>query len=321
MSVTFSGGITFTGGGFSFTAAPPSTPTAGWYAGGAYSPPQSTVYRITFATDTATASVRSPLGATVYNTVGFGTNTYGYFAGGLRKPSGSPWLSTITRITFTNDTVTPESRGTLSIPTGGAGATSDNTTYGWIGGGVISGGSTSAVNKLTYATDTATPTSKGPLSASRYNLSATGTTSYGWFVAGFNPSASSTIDRITYANDTATASLRGPLVTALAMAAGAVTDGTTYGWIAGGLPAISSVQRITYATDTATASLRGPLGIVRYLASGTSDTIYGWFGGGYTPSESSSVTRITYATDTATSVDRGPFPTTRSATGAASGIQ
>jgi len=49
-----------TGGGVSFSAAPPpSTPTAGWYGGG--SGPLSTTQRITYATDTATASVRGPL--------------------------------------------------------------------------------------------------------------------------------------------------------------------------------------------------------------------------------------------------------------------
>ena len=67
MSVTFSGGITFTGGGFSFTAAPPAAPTAGWFAGGnqggAASP---NVYRVTYATDTATATNRGSLAAATY---------------------------------------------------------------------------------------------------------------------------------------------------------------------------------------------------------------------------------------------------------------
>ena len=56
MSVTFSGGITFTGGGFSFTGGPEA---AGWFAGGV-SPGAgyvSNLQRITFANDTATASI------------------------------------------------------------------------------------------------------------------------------------------------------------------------------------------------------------------------------------------------------------------------
>jgi len=52
---SFSGGITMT------EAPPPSENTAAWFAGGQPSGGLSTVDRITFATDTATASVRGPL--------------------------------------------------------------------------------------------------------------------------------------------------------------------------------------------------------------------------------------------------------------------
>lgn len=60
MSVTFSGAFTFSGGGFTATLAPPSEATAGWFSGGVYSN-RTTVSRVTFATDTVTASVRGPL--------------------------------------------------------------------------------------------------------------------------------------------------------------------------------------------------------------------------------------------------------------------
>ena len=46
-------------GGFTYTA-PPSENTAAWFGGGQPGP-LSTVDRITYATDTATASVRGPL--------------------------------------------------------------------------------------------------------------------------------------------------------------------------------------------------------------------------------------------------------------------
>ena len=51
---SFSGGITIT------EAPPPPENTAAWFGGGQY-PNTSTVNRITYATDTATASVRGPL--------------------------------------------------------------------------------------------------------------------------------------------------------------------------------------------------------------------------------------------------------------------
>ena len=55
---TITAGVSFSGG-FTFTEAP-SDNTAGWFGGGNSS---STVQRITYATDTATASVRGPLSA------------------------------------------------------------------------------------------------------------------------------------------------------------------------------------------------------------------------------------------------------------------
>ena len=59
---TITAGVSFSGG-FTFTEAP-SENTAGWFGGGYLSPTYSdtsTVQRITYATDTATASVRGPL--------------------------------------------------------------------------------------------------------------------------------------------------------------------------------------------------------------------------------------------------------------------
>ena len=62
MTITFTSGFSFSGG-FTFTPPPPEN-TAGWYGGGYAAPTYartSNVNRITYATDTATASVRGPL--------------------------------------------------------------------------------------------------------------------------------------------------------------------------------------------------------------------------------------------------------------------
>ena len=68
MSVTFSGAFTFSGGGFTATLAPPPDPTtASWFSGGYGPPKNSSVQRITYATDTATATVRGPLSSANYN--------------------------------------------------------------------------------------------------------------------------------------------------------------------------------------------------------------------------------------------------------------
>jgi hypothetical protein len=62
MTITLEGGITF----FGITLSPPPIEAAwfgGGYASSAPAAPRSTVDRITFATDTATATVRGPLSA------------------------------------------------------------------------------------------------------------------------------------------------------------------------------------------------------------------------------------------------------------------
>ena len=320
MSVTFSGAFTFGGGGFTATLAPPSIATAGWVTGG--TPGYSTVQRIIFATDTATASVRGPLSYVVFNGAGVGTLTDGWFAGGYL---GSPTSlkTNITRITYATDTATSTDRGFLSIAKsmGGTGAVG-NSTYGWFNGGrqQTAPNNLSNVQRITYSTDTATTSNRGPLSSARYGLGSVGTNNYGWCAAGYGSTGSTTlVDRIDYANDTATASVRGPL-SAGKYNVGGSSDGTTYGWIAGGAPGSSIVQRIIYATDTADASVRGPLSLTNRNQMGvTGDNNYGWFAGGNPIT--SIIDRITYSNDTATATARGPLAVAVYGIGAASGLQ
>jgi hypothetical protein len=297
------------------SAAPVSGNTAAWFGGGSTPSSQvsSTVNRITFATDTATASVRGPLSVANALIAAAGNITNGWFGGGIQySPFGS--LSRVDRITYANDTATASVRGPLSIARYYL-AAAGNTTDGWFGGGYYPVMST--VDRITFATDTATASVRGPLSLARSVLTAAGNTTDGWFGGGSPGPAGpvSTVDRITYATDTATASVRGPL--SLARKELAATGNTTDGWFGGGYsPAyypnstLSIVDRITYANDTATASVRGPLSLARkgLAAAGNSD--YGWFGGGAGPL--STVNRITYATDTATASVRGPLSGARS---------
>jgi hypothetical protein len=234
------------------------TLTYGWFGGGAFGTDNrghSTVQRITYTTDTATASARGPLSYSALNFAATGTDTYGWFGGGYEpfNPPGPVSFSTVSRITYATDTATATSRGPLSINLYGSAASTDSTTYGWFGGGYTG----SSVTRITYANDTVTSTAKSPLSVGRNRLAATGNTSYGWFGGG---SALSTVDRIDYANDTTTASVRGPL--SLARFGLAASTDTTYGWFGGGFATPgyrSRVDRITYATDTDVATVRGPL--------------------------------------------------------------
>ena len=306
-------GMTLTSG-FIYTPPPPENKAA-WFGGGYDNSTRSrisTVQRITYATDTATASVRGPLSGIKSSLAAASNFTDGWFAGGAGPGGGS----VVDRITFATDTATASVRGPLSSVRYDF-AAAGNTTDGWFGGG--GPGNLSIVNRITYATDTATASVRGPLSLARRFLAAAGNDTDGWFGGGYIPSTTSDttrVDRITYATDTATASVRGPLSDARERLAAA--GNSDYGYFGGGShatfsAAYSIVDRITYATDTATASVRGPLSAARYFLAAASSPSYAWFGGGNT--SGSTVDRITFATDTATASVRGPLsvPVRRSA--------
>ena len=316
MSVTFSGAFTFDGGGLTLTIAPPATQTAGWFSGGNPGP-NSTVQRITFATDTATASVRGPLSVATINGAGTatftygwvaggfstavsrityttdtatasargpleatrylcaatGNDSYGYFAGGQLAPG--PYQTNASKITYSNDTATASSTATFPQGFNAAAATTDSTTYGWWGGGRIPGFvAISNVNRMTYATDSGATSARGPLSSARYQGTAVGNSSYGWF-GGANNNIT-TVDRITYATDTATASARTTLTFASSSIFKlAAVGNSNYGWFGAGKgfgpsSALTTVNRIDYANDTAAMSVRGPLSSAAYSHAGTS---------------------------------------------------
>jgi hypothetical protein len=89
--------------------------TYGWFGGGSVGA-VSTVQRITYANDTATASVRGPLSSGRYGIAGSGDSTYGWFGGG-RDPAVSDVVTTIDRITYATDTATASVRGPLNTKT------------------------------------------------------------------------------------------------------------------------------------------------------------------------------------------------------------
>jgi hypothetical protein len=92
-------------------AASTDSTTYGWYMAGytniAPTDVLSRVDRITFATDTATASIRGPLTIATYAISAAGDSNYGWVAG----TSGS---TIVNRITYATDTATASSRGPLA---------------------------------------------------------------------------------------------------------------------------------------------------------------------------------------------------------------
>jgi hypothetical protein len=79
-------------------------------------PPISTVDRIDYANDTATAAVKGPLSLARYYLAATGNSNFGYFGGGVT-------VSTVDRIDYANDTATAAVKGPLSLARYGLAAT------------------------------------------------------------------------------------------------------------------------------------------------------------------------------------------------------
>jgi len=246
-----------------------------------------------------------------------------WISGGNGVPAVS--RSTIQKLTFASDTVSPAVRGNMSFATHNHTVTGDNT-YMWSTGGFYQpspGTGTSAIDRTTFATDTATGSSRGYLITRRRIFTSHhnyGTImSYGWFVGGINlpipGSMISSVERMTFATDTATNSARGSLNYTKYNHCGA--GNADYNWTMGGEITStnnfsSMVERITYSTDTATATNRGNLLNVadsRHIeAASLSNNDYQWAAGfqrSQIPAYDSYIQRLTYASDTVAVSARG----------------
>ena len=148
------------------------------YFGGGSSSSYTTIDRIDFSNDTATAAPKGTLSTIRDNLQGgaTGSTSYGYFGGGYATGApGSPDArSSIDRVDYSNDTPTATAKGPLSFTRTYPAATGNNSFGYWAG----SQGTYSTVDRLDYSSDTTTAAVKGPLSANTYGAGATGNASY-----------------------------------------------------------------------------------------------------------------------------------------------
>ena len=275
----------------------------GYFAGG-YPSYLSSVERIDYSNDTATASQKGPLvNAVADNAAGLSSKDYGYFAGGRPSPSVAE-ISSIQRIDYLNDTATALVRGNMTDESKEFSGT-NTADFGY-----LFKGSLPTVERLDYSNDTATTLAKAPLpNNAAYNQTA-GNQSFGYGL-GHKPGAGSKVSRIDYSNDTATALERGLLATEMGEAT--ASGNAEFGYVFGGIYAgsrLSTTQRVEYANDTATAVTKGPLTVARQSLASTGNTSFGYVSGG-TPGPVTTIDRIDYANDTATASSKGPLSAAR----------
>ena len=240
----------------------------GWFGGGGLGSPltyYSTVDRIDFSNDSATASPRGPLSFARTQLAATGNSNYGWFCGGF------PGILGVDRIDFSNDSATALVRGPISGRSGDT--ATGNSNYGWVGG---NNPATSIVERIDFSNDTPTASIRGPLSLAINSLAATSgqakgpaiklqkAGNYGWFGGGYFPAI--TLDRIDFSNDSATASLRTGTLS-LGRDRFTATGNSNYGWFGGGKDpapaAVSRIDRIDFSNDSTTASIRGPLSSIK----------------------------------------------------------
>lgn len=102
---------------------PPPEQPFGWYAGGSATGFGSTrVERITYASDTVTATVRGPLDVVRNKDAATGSSNFGWFGGGL-VANQSASTSSVSRISYASDSSTAAVRGPLSLARNGLTAT------------------------------------------------------------------------------------------------------------------------------------------------------------------------------------------------------
>ena len=283
----------------------------------------SSIERIDFANDLATAVVRSPaFGQTTKKAFGaFGNANYGWFGGGY---TGGPYFSSVARITYASDT-TVETFNTFKLASAKTGPFGSSNyvktlsqfnvpqyykgaiayvqpTFGWVGGGntiAPSAFATTAMNRIDFSNDSVT-SGIGSLSIARGAMGTTGNSNYGWFAAGWYNSAGtpigySTVDRLDFANYTTNMSTRGPMSHSGGQNVGG-SGNANYGWFTSGYSPTAlfttTVQRIDYANDASTAIVRSN---IPYNASysGLGTRFFGYHRGTNT-----NIFRIDYSADT-----------------------
>ena len=116
------------------------------YIGAGTNPPHySSVERIDYSNDTATASVRGPLSAATYLLTATGNTSFGYYAGGYNHGSR------VDRIDYSNDNATASPKGPLSTNSRYSAASTGNKDFGYFGGG---SSVVSSVDRVDYSNDT-----------------------------------------------------------------------------------------------------------------------------------------------------------------------
>ena len=242
-----------------------SSDSYGYYGGG-YAPPTiNTITRLDFSNETV-SDPGNNLPIVRYNLAATSSNSYGYYGGGYAVAFAPPTTNTITRLDFSNETVSDPGN---NLPTGRYNlAATSSSFYGYYAGGtspVVAPANINTITRLDFTNETVSNPGNN-LQSARDALAATSSSFYGYYAGGEpdapSPFDLSTIERLDFSNETVSnlgnnlPSERGKFA---AVSGGAsILRGKgykTYGYWAGGSTGfndpnfLSSIARQDFSTD------------------------------------------------------------------------
>jgi len=302
-----------------------SSDSYGYYGGG-YAPPTiNTITRLDFSNETV-SDPGNNLPIVRYNLAATSSNSYGYYGGGYAVAFAPPTTNTITRLDFSNETVSDPGN---NLPTGRYNlAATSSSFYGYYAGGtspVVAPANINTITRLDFTNETVSNPGNN-LQSARDALAATSSSFYGYYAGGEpdapSPFDLSTIERLDFSNETVSnlgnnlPSERGKFA---AVSGGAsILRGKgykTYGYWAGGSTGfndpnfLSSIARQDFSTDAISiisSTLQGgPSGHTKSNIGSIQSKNYGYFVGGDgagTPGtnygNSSHMTRLDFSNET-----------------------
>ena len=185
--------------------------------------------------------------------------TSGYYAGGKISTVSAP-KSSISKLDFSSDTVSPVSATLGPAPGRARGASLSNKNFGYFGGGQTVHSPeeyTSDIERIDFSNDTTSDTTANIASGEVTNLAATGNKNFGYFAGGQYTSPNQAyINKFDYSNDTTDTSTVSPGLS-VARNSLAATGNDNFGYFAGGYNGsanVSTVDRIDYSSDTIVSS-------------------------------------------------------------------
>ncbi len=277
----------------------------GYFSGGISGPVLTTITRLDFETEVLSnpgKNLTNGLYVSARTSVSGGgsrlkdNQNYGYFAGGFAPPQ----ISTITRLNFSNDTVSDPGQ---NLPTARSelAAVASNS-YGYFGGG-FAPPQINTITRLDFLNETIY-SSVGNLPSNRRLLTATESGSYGYWAGGFSTPTDnyfSTITRFDFATEIAT---NTPTNLPSGRRDFASNSTNFYAYFGGGFDGTSflnTISRLDFSNETASNPGNNLTLDIRGLSSFKSYT-YGYFGGGEypgpTPFSISNILRLDYSSET-----------------------